>query len=461
MTTYDAVSSPVCVDRSVRESAHLLRRAGFGATLPELRASARKGYEATVDELLDFPPPSADEALLVDRYFPASTAAHEWAMAWPHWAWPVVSSAHPLREKLALFWHGLFATGFKVGIHGVAQVAQIKLFRQHGLDRFGDLLLRLSEDPAMLLWLDNAANTTSAPNENYGRELLELFSMGVGHYDEADVRSAARAFTGWTVRPSLPPFLHGPHPLQFVYRATDHDDEEKEFLGERGRFNGHDIIDIIVRQPATARFICTRLHQFFVADDPDLDAIDRSTSLFLATGGDIRDVLRDLFLSEPFRSPSTWFRKVKSPIELVFGLARLTHTWDLPDHRLLDLVDAASVMGQTPLNPPNVGGWPSGAGWLNGSCLLERINVASRMVGDRSAPGVQRMIREVEALSRNSPESVLDACLAAVGVFELTPSAQAILLDDAEQSLHDEADVSQVAVRLLQLIAASPSFQYC
>jgi uncharacterized protein (DUF1800 family) len=462
MTMYaEAPPNTSHIDRALDETAHLLRRAGFGATLPQLQAWARKGYEATLDDLLSFPPPSPDEALLVDRYFPASTAAHEWAMAWPHWAWPVVASSHPLREKLALFWHGLFATGFKVGIHGVAHIAQIDLFRRHGLGRFGDLLVRVSEDPAMLIWLDNTSNTKDAPNENYGRELLELFSMGVGNYTEADVKSVARAFTGWTVRPSLPAFLHGPHGLQFVYRASDHDDDEKEFLQEAGRFNGHDVINVIVRQPATARFVCRKLHQFFVADDPDSKAIERSAQVFLETDGNIRNVLRDLFLSDEFRSPSTRFGKVKSPIELVFGLARLTQNWELPDHRLLELVDAVCVMGQTPLNPPNVGGWPSGTGWLNGSCMLERINVASRMVGDRDTPGVRRMIAEVDAMSNGSTEGLLDACLLVLGALELTESARSILLECARQFIGDSADPSHTVVRLFKLIAASPSFQYC
>jgi uncharacterized protein (DUF1800 family) len=450
------------VDAGLAEIAHLLRRAGFGATLQELRAFARKGYEATVEELLNPPPPTPDEALLVDRYFPASTAAHEWAMAWPHWAWPIVTTRHPLREKLALFWHGLFATGFKLGIHGVAQMAQINLFREHGFDRFADLLVRVSEDPAMLVWLDNDSNTKDAPNENYGRELLELFSMGVGNYSEADVKAVSRAFTGWTIRPSLPAFLHGPHALQFVYRAQDHDHDVKVFLGESGNFNGQDVVRIIARQPATARFICSRLYQFFVADELDEAAVERLTGPFRDTDGDIRSVLRALFMSSSFRSSAVRFRKVKSPIELVFGLARLTERWPLPDHRLLQLVDDVSLMGQTPLNPPNVGGWPNGVGWLNGSCMLERINVASRMIADPGADGVQRVLEEIEAHSDASPEGRLEACLLALGALEVTESSREILLECARQAnLAEEGETSHSVLRLLKFIAASPCFQYC
>lgn len=437
--------------------AHLLRRAGFGATPGELRRAAAAGYAGTVENLLNPSPDTRDDVLLVDRYFPASTAAHEWAMAWPHWAWPLLTSRHPLREKLALFWHGLFATGFKVGIHGVAQVVQIELFRRHGLGRFQDLLLRVSQDPAMLVWLDNHANTKDAPNENYARELLELFSMGVGHYTEADIKAAARAFTGWTVRPSFPAFLLGPHPLQFVYRAAEHDDGVKTFLGESGAFNGHDIVRIIASRPETARFICGRLSQFFAGDEIDPSAVEALSRVFAETGGDMRAVLRALFLSPSFRAPGARYRKVKSPIELVFGLARLTHRWRLPDHRLLALVESAALMGQTPLNPPNVGGWPAGDGWLNGSCLLERVNVAARMIADPRAEGVQEMLDEIEAGTDGSPEVLLDACLLALGAIEVPEATRAVLVASVERGGGTRA----TAFRLLTLISATPGFQYC
>ena len=444
-------------DAHLGDVAHLLRRAGFGATLKDLRQFAAAGYVATVESLLHPPPETRDDALLVDRYFPASTAAHEWAMAWPHWAWPLLTSRHPLREKLALFWHGLFATGFKVGIHGVAQVAQIELFRQHGLDRFSELLLRVSQDPAMLVWLDNHANTKDAPNENYAREVLELFSMGVGHYTEADIKAVARAFTGWTVRPSFPAFLLGPHALQFVYRAAEHDHGVKTFLGESGNFNGHDIVRIIANRPETARFICGRLFQFFVDDEVDPSAVEALTRVFAESGGEIRAVLRALFLSAAFRAPGVRYRKVKSPIELVFGLARQTHRWQLPDHRVLELVESAGLMGQTPLNPPNVGGWPAGDGWLNGSCLLERVNVAARMISDPRAEGVRDMLDEIEASADGSPEGLLEACLLALGAIDVPDTTRALLV--ASVTKGDGA--RNAALRLLTLISATPGFQYC
>ncbi len=444
----------------VAEIAHLLRRAGFGGRPEALRDGAAKGYEAVVDDLLDLSPDDPRRTELVDRYFPASTASHEWAMSWPHWAWPVLSSPHPLREKMALFWHGLFATGFKQGLTGIDQIAQIEMFRRYGMGRFEDLLQHLAQDPAMMVWLDNPSNVAGAPNENFGRELLELFSMGPGNYTEDDVRAAARAFTGWTVRPAPSAFVLGPHQMQTWFRSEQHDNGPKTFLGVEGALDGTDIVRIIARHPATARFICRRLYLYFVDDEADDSAIEALSATFAASDGDIRTVLRTLFLSATFRSQRVRQVRVKSPIEYVFGLARLVEDWELPDHRMLELVEVCSLIGQTPLNPPNVGGWPSGAAWLHGSSLLERVNFASELVGRSSSPSVQRLVASIEAESDGSTESLLDAALLALGGIELSPSSRQVVLTHANTEAFVSGRGHEVTHTLLQLIVASPEFQY-
>ena len=190
----------------------------------------------------------------------------------------MINTDHPLEEKLALFWHSLFATGYSKLNQARALLNQIDMFRRFGFGNFKDILVELSKDPAMIIWLDNNDNHNGANNENYGRELLELFAMGIGNYTEDDIKEASRAFTGWTLKnaeymsmramkDSIWPY--GRIAWHFEYRENDHDDEEKEFLGERGKFNGDEIVDIICRQDATARFVCTRLFQFFAADEVD------------------------------------------------------------------------------------------------------------------------------------------------------------------------------------------------
>jgi uncharacterized protein (DUF1800 family) len=235
----------------------------------------------------------------------------------------MINTRRPLQEKMALFWHGVFATGWHKSEHTPSSALQIDTFRHNGLGDLRTILLDLSRDPAMLDWLDNTQNHKDAPNENYGREIMELFSMGVGNYTEQDIKNAARAFTGWTCAQPIPLYPYGFNPTTFVYCAEDHDDSVKTFLGETGRFNGEDIVNIIAKQPATARFISRHLYNFFVADEPqvpawgsvppqDPQAIDTLVQAYFDAGGHIRAVLRVLFNADFFKQAR--FQKIKSPV---------------------------------------------------------------------------------------------------------------------------------------------------
>ena len=246
-----------------------------------------------------------------------------------------------MEEKIALFWHGVFATGNTKLNNARVILKQIYMFRHFGMGSFRTLLVEVSKNPAMIYWLDNKNNHKDAVNENYGRELLELFSMGVGNYTEDDVRECSRAFTGWTIYNEAMMTARSESDLaapygrvdwQFRYRDEDHDHAEKTFLGQRGWFNGEDIIDIICRQPATARFIARHLYNFFVADEPqvpawetvpprDPEAINTLLDAFITYEYDIRSVLRVLFNANFFKNAA--FAKVKSPTELVVGTVRL------------------------------------------------------------------------------------------------------------------------------------------
>ena len=301
-----------------------------------------------------------------------------------NWLYRMVTTTAPLREKMALFWHSIFPTGYPKVIHGKALSDQTRMFRNRGMSSFRTLLVELSKDPAMIIWLDNQDNHKGAINENYGRELLELFSMGVGNYTEKDIRECARAFTGWTIgnreymelrsqRDSDWPY--GRISWHFEYHQEDHDDGEKEFLGQRGRFNGEDVIDIICQQEATARFISRHMYSFFVADEPsvprwpytppaDPQAIEELCQAYFDSKYDISTMLRVLLNSDFFRSQDSWYTKVKSPVELVAGVLRLTGEFERPRREILDRFLQAVYMGQWLNNPPSVEGWHQGIEWV-------------------------------------------------------------------------------------------------
>ena len=260
-------------DHDIALMSHLIRRAGFGAPREELEARAAKGYEETVEELLN---PKAQE--IADRT--EMMRYHPWTwrpgtlpgMGAAEWLHDMVNTENPLEEKMTLFWHQVFATGVSKVDHYDDVMDMIVKFRQKGMGDFRVLLLEMAQDPAMIYWLDNCDNHASAVNENWGRELLELFSLGVGNYTEVDVRECSRAFTGWTIQPKLPRGPIGRHDWFFQFKEEDHDDGEKTFLGETGNLNGDDIIRIISEQPATAMFIARHLYNFFVADEAQVPA---------------------------------------------------------------------------------------------------------------------------------------------------------------------------------------------
>ena len=272
-------------DHDIGLMAHLMRRAGFGAKYDELEARAAKGYDATVDELLH--PEQHDHGMDLDI---AERCFIEWShqtRGLPEYvAFRFINSRNQLEEKMCLFWHGILCTADSKTQSYPSSWDEIEMFRQHGMGSFRELLVQISKDPAMIFFLDNCLSHKGAINENYGRELLERFSMGVGmdgefNYTEDDVKECASAFTGWTIANNIPGQPYGRYSGKFVYNPDDHDEGAKTFLGETGRFNGEDIIDIIIRQPATAWFVASKLHQFFVADQGDEEQIQALADEFL------------------------------------------------------------------------------------------------------------------------------------------------------------------------------------
>ena len=254
----------------------------------------------------------------------------------------MINTRAPLQEKMCLFWHQIFATGVSKVDHYDEITDMIDMFREKGMGKYRDLLVEVAKNPAMIYWLDNNENHATAVNENWGRELLELFSMGVSNYTEDDVRECSRAFTGWTMSPKLPRFHMGRWDWYFEYKEDDHDNGDKTFLGETGNINGEDIIDIILKQPATARFVARHMYSFFVADEVqvpawpvtpprDPEAIDFLSKALFETDYDIRAVLRLLFNSDFFKAAQ--FRKVKNPTEVVVSTLRMAGDSSCPLRR--------------------------------------------------------------------------------------------------------------------------------
>jgi uncharacterized protein (DUF1800 family) len=445
--------------------AHLFRRAGFGARRDELEAGLAKGYEATVEELLHpEAAPEVDEDVL-QRYYIDAKESFQLDGAQTAWVYRMINTRRPLEEKMALFWHGLFATGFNKCDDPRVLARQIRMFRRHGLGSFRELLVELSRDPAMIYWLDNNQSRGDAPNENYGRELLELFSMGIGNYREDDVKAAARAFTGWTLLPTLPRQPYGRFDWEFEYRPDLHDDSVKTFLGETGPWNGEDIVNIIVKQPACAQFIARRLHNFFVSDTPDPTAINALAEAYLASEYDIRAVMRTLFLSDVFRSEKAYFAKIKSPTELVIGTVRLAQDFEFPKLGLREVTLECRYMGQDLLNPPSVEGWHTGKEWIDTGCLVERINFAAQQVGDPRKPGIRLIIDRLRAASPLSPERLVDSCLDLAGPLAVSRDTRQALIDhvrpwgDLRFDPDEERTAAQRVTELLQLIVAAREYQ--
>jgi len=465
-------------DKEIALMAHLMRRAGFGATFEELEARAAKGYEATVDELLDPEGQPELERDLMMRYQPQWVSQAGLEGQQEEWTYRMINTKRPLEEKIALFWHQIFVTGHAKCEYPKQQQIEFDMFRRDGLGKFDNLLQGLAKDPAMVFYLDNCMSHKDAINENWGRELLELFSMGVGmdgqvNYTEEDVKECARAFTGWTVTNSIPRYPYGKYEAKFIYDSGDHDNEEKTFLGETGNWNGEDIINIVARQPGTARFISRHLYNFFVADEPqvpawqntppgDPEAIKALEDEYFRSGYDIRSMLRVLFNSDAFKNAR--FAKVKSPTETVVGTMRLVGDFNLPKPGMNAMALNIRYMGQDLLNPPTVEGWHTGREWIDSGTLVERINFTADAVGNTSHPGIQAIIQRLASQGPTiSPEQLVDGCLDMLGAYELTEVTRNELLamSQGEGDIRTGAQEFESRVgQMLQSIVATTEYLF-
>ena len=461
--------------------AHLLRRAGFGASRNELEEYIAMGYDGAVEALLNPSDPGNMPDDLIRRYHVEQSELRDLAGSAAYWMYRMISTSCPMEEKLALFWHGLFATGYAKLNQARSLLNQVDMFRRSGLGSFEDLLVELSKDPAMIVWLDNNENHGSAINENYGRELLELFSMGIGNYTEDDIKECSRAFTGWTLgnaeymavraaKDSIWPY--GRIAWHFDYRDEDHDAGEKTFLGETGKFNGEDIIAIIAKQESTARFVATRLFQFFAADEITEDgekAIQEMMTSYFSSGYQIRAMLRTLFHTDYFKSDEARFARVKGPVEMVVGAIRMSGNYQNPALGIEKVSDTMLYMGQGLLQPPTVEGWHEGSEWIDSGALVERVNFAARELSDVTSPGVRSIIDRLQAGADHGvlePSDLADRCLDLLGPIEVSDETHSVLVQYANRhgSLdlndHKPGDEAEQRVgNMLRLVAATREYQ--
>jgi uncharacterized protein (DUF1800 family) len=344
---------------------HLLRRAGFGPTAAELDAGVKDGHAATLDRVLAGAPESEDfirtaDYMASERSMPPG-APQGRLSAW--WLNRMLGTAHPLREKLTLFWHNHFATSNAKVQNARYMLGQYHLIQKHALGCFSDLLIAMGTDPAMLVWLDAVTSTKAAPNENYARELMELFSLGIGNYTEADIRQAAKAFTGYEVKAS-----------KGAFNRKQHDDSEKTVFGKKGRYTGEDIAKLCLEKDACPRFIVRKLYAFLVSDTdrPGDDLINPLAEQYRESGFDTGKLVATMLRSNEFFSPAAYRAKIKSPVEFAVGTVRALEG----AAGALPLAAALEGLGQVLFAPPSVKGWDGGPAWLNAQTLLGRNNLA-------------------------------------------------------------------------------------
>ena len=458
--------------------AHLLRRAGFGSDRAELERYAERTYEDVVEDLLHPERFAEVEDEVLTRFYPHLHAAIDNPSSWNgRWFYRMINTERPLEEKMTLFWHGVFATGWTKSEHTPTIVNHVEMLRANCMENFRTLLTGISQDPAMIFWLDNNENHGTAINENYGREILELFSMGIGNYTEDDIKSAARAFTGWTYEQPVPLYPYGQRKVKYRFRADDHDFGEKTFLGHTGNLDGGDVIDIIAKQEATARFIGRHLYNFFVADEaqvpawsiePPADpvAIDEIVKTWIDSDADIKEVLRTVFNSDWFKAAR--FKHVKSPTEFVAGVLKLSGEYAQPAPDLHKLEGTIVAMGQKLMDPPSVEGWHTGHEWIDGGTLTERVNYAVDTLSDPNKPGVKSIINHVKnAGITTTPNQLIELVLELVGPLEVAAETREALQAHAESvgdlnwssEASTEASAGQV-IRMLTLVVSAREFQF-
>jgi uncharacterized protein (DUF1800 family) len=433
------------------EGAHLLRRMGFGGPPEEIDGLVSRGREGAVDYLISFSQidnRALDDLLQGSFDFsnPDDPSKFNGAEIQRWWFARLVHTQHPFEEKLTLFWHNHFATSISK-VPELFMFVQNQTLRQNALARFDDLLLKVAQDPAMLIWLDGITNVRGKPNENFARELQELFTLGINdpitgeqNYTEDDVKQVARAFTGWKVTPPRNPA--NPFGFGFAVNPDEHDNGAKTVYGQTSNFGGEDIITIIAARRATARFLSRKMIEFFVypltASSPDKATIEKFADAYLNNGHSIKELSRAIFTSDEFFSDRARFALVKSPVELIIGAirtlgARYNPGTSAGQDNANILAALSGLLGQELFNPPDVSGWPHGLGWINTANLLMRFTFADFLAifrtRDPNLPGVWLTQDQLKRYTKATTKKTVKNFLSALGPLIIDGAATRALRD--------------------------------
>ncbi|MEM9943236.1 MAG: DUF1800 domain-containing protein [Planctomycetota bacterium] len=349
-----------------KKAAHLFRRSAFTGTADQIDRSVRLGMKSTLDQLFDqagnesIDPQMATAGRLITGGSDAKSLASWWLLR-------MLKTKSPLLEVMTFFWHGHFATGAEKVMDSRAMLRQNELLRKHALGEFESFVKAISSDVAMLVYLDSQQNRKTRPNENYARELMELFCLGTGNYTESDIKEIARCFTGWEIRRG-----------KFRFNKYQHDTKQKSFLGKSGDFDGNRAVEIVLQQPAAAEFIARKLVRHFVFDNVDISSrlLDPLTRKLRSSQMNISVCVKKIMTSNLFYSKYSIGRKIKSPVELAVGFLRFLNA----STNVNQLADRLLGLGQLPFYPPNVKGWPGGKTWINASSILGRANLLAEIL---------------------------------------------------------------------------------
>jgi uncharacterized protein (DUF1800 family) len=472
--------------------AHILRRYGLGASKSELDYYERLGVDGTLDRLINFE--KVDEGFNIPIYTFARAQGDllqlrpQQVAAW--WILRMLVTQRPMQEKLTLFWHDHFAiSGSKVN-QGLLMYQYLETLRKNSNGNFMYLLRDTSKEPAMLQWLDNNTNVKGKPNENFAREVMELFTMGIGHYTETDIQEAARAFTGWSfaragaARPTkeeVEDSVKNGQPLvQFMFRPRLHDDGMKKVLGNEGNFNGDDVIGILAPREDTARYITSKLWKFFAMDDLPQKLHDKLTRLYLDKGLELKPILFAIAESNEFYEPKCVRHMVKSPVDFVVGLGRqlglgvlLTQQFD-PDNTnalrqfggaLQVLFASMTNMGMQLLFPPDVAGWDWGPEWISSATMVERIKFAATLYSGRNAAAAQWVADSIKARkpkdSRDVVMDLLEIYDSKLGAAELKGIIEVCDQNGGIGCLEGGQKAQKALQAMSKLIFAAPDFHFC
>ena len=421
-----------------REASHLLSRAQFGFTPAELDRATNEGMDATLTRLTEVQPESTDfsRAETSLRQAAISTGSIDNLKIW--WLYRMRYSANPLTEKLTLFWHNHFATS-NAKVNSVPyMLRQNELIRTNAAGDFKQLLHSMSRDTAMLIWLDGNANRKRHPNENFAREIMELFALGVGNYTERDIQEAARAFTGWHVRDG-----------QFWKHELQHDESAKTVFGKTGPFDGNDIVNLCLEQPSCPRFLATKLAKTFVCPEPSQDMINHLANRIHHHDLQMRPVLRELFTSQWFYQLENRQILIKSPLELVLGSLQTL----VEPIRWTGVIKVLADLGQNIFEPPSVKGWEGGRLWITSSSLLQRANLATELTTTNQFGPLSETVRHVTTDGSEAIVNVLGRWLLSDSVDDTI--RQELLKFHASA----EGTADQKLRGLLQLILSLPEYQ--